>query len=73
MNQEVNTRFAEKFKQEKNWNSLNIENGFVEDSNFSGKDISLKMQPNEFQGALERLYDSIIGKISTHRNSGWGY
>jgi hypothetical protein len=58
-NVEANIAIAEKFIVEKKWGSLFIRPTYVEDKYFSGKDISLNMNPVDFESSLNRLYNSI--------------
>lgn len=58
-NCEVNLQYANDFKECVTWNSLEIHEKYVEDVNFPGKDISLNIDPKEFQSSLDRLFNSI--------------
>lgn len=58
-NVEENIKIAEKFIIEKKWGSLFIRETYVEDKYYSGKDISLNLNPLEFETSLNNLYDSL--------------
>jgi hypothetical protein len=58
-NVEANISTAYKFIIEKEWGSLFVRDHYVEDKRFTGKDISLNMNPIEFEASLNRLYDSL--------------
>lgn len=59
LNSQVNLKYAKDYKECCNWNSLEIYEKYVEDLNFPGQDISLNMNPEEFQRTLDKLFESI--------------
>lgn len=59
-----NVQYAKDYKEVMRWNSLEIRKKYVQDSNFHGQDISLNMNPEEFQRTLDKLFESIQGRKS---------
>ncbi len=57
-----NIKTAKSFAQEMNWNSLIIKQKHVMDKTFSGKDISLNMDPMAFFEQLVGLYQCLRGE-----------
>jgi hypothetical protein len=62
LNSQANLQYAKDYKEFCSWNSLDIHEKYVEDLNFPGQDISLNMNPEEFQRTLDKLFDSIQRK-----------
>lgn len=55
----TNKTIAERFIIEKEWGHLFIRETYVEDKRYSGKDLSLNMNPVEFEASLNNLYESL--------------
>jgi hypothetical protein len=58
-NSQANLQYAKDYQEVAGWRSLEIHEKYVEDLNFPGQDISLNMNPEEFQRTLDKLFESI--------------
>lgn len=56
---QCNVEYAKDYKELMGWNSLEIREKYVIDSTYHGQDISLNMNPEEFQRTLDKLFEHI--------------